>query len=86
MVGGSDVTNDHTAEFFYPPHLAAGPRPKIIWAPNSATWGQQVPVQYSTVDPVNRAILIRTGSATHSQGFGELTVRQLSGGTVCDAA
>ncbi|PRW56142.1 galactose oxidase [Chlorella sorokiniana] len=69
MVGGSDVTNDHTAEFFYPPHLAAGPRPNIVWAPDAATWGQQLPVQFTTVDPVDRVILIRTGSATHSQGF-----------------
>lgn len=72
MVGGSDVTNDHTAEFFYPPHLVAGPRPTIKWAPDTATWGQQLPVQYSSTDAVNRVILIRTGSATHSQGFGEL--------------
>lgn len=71
MVAGSDVTNDHTAEFFYPPHLAKGPRPKIIWSPDSTSWGQKLPVQYSTVDAVDRVILIRTGSATHSQAFGE---------------
>ena len=58
-----------------PPYLNKGARPSILGAPVSTFTGQQITVSYShsnaANDPVTRAILIRTGSATHSQAFGE---------------
>lgn len=58
-----------------PPYLNKGARPSILGAPASTFTGQQITVSYShsnaANDPVTRAILIRTGSVTHSQAFGE---------------
>jgi hypothetical protein len=73
MISGSDVTDDRTAEFFRPPYLNKGARPDITSAPGSTFTGQQVTISYSHSnagsDPVDRAILIRTGAVTHSQAF-----------------
>ena len=58
-----------------PPYWNKGARPAITSAPGSTFTGQQITVTYSHSnagsDPVERAILIRTGSVTHSQAFGE---------------
>ena len=59
-----------------PPVVNKGARPSITSAPASTFTGQQITVTYSHSnagsDPVERALLIRTGSVTHSQAFGEL--------------
>lgn len=70
LVGGSDTTNDHTAEIFSPPYLQRGPRPVLAAAPSFIRVGETIEAQFSSADPVDRAILIRTGAVTHSVAFG----------------
>lgn len=70
MTAGSDVTWDQTAELFSPPYLSKGPRPGITQAPSFHTAGADLAVKYESEDPVTRAILIRSGTATHSMNFG----------------
>ena len=70
-VAGSDVTWDTTAEIFTPPYLSWGPRPVIAQAPADIQPGATLTVLYLSADPVDRAILIRTSSVTHSMPFGE---------------
>lgn len=71
MVGGSDVTNDKTAEIFTPPHLAIGPRPAILDVNDNVLPGAKLRVRYQSADKVVKALLLRTGATTHSMAFGE---------------
>ena len=76
MVGGKDgLFNvppfkypEHRIEIFSPPYLFRGPRPAITAAPPSAGYGQNVAVTVSTAQTgaVDRAVLIRPGTVTHS--------------------
>lgn len=70
MATGSDVTGDKTYELYSPPHLSLGPRPIIYLAPERVAYGQEIGLQFASADPVQRVILIRTGSSTHSVNFG----------------
>ncbi|PSC67212.1 kelch motif family isoform A [Micractinium conductrix] len=74
MVAGSDVTYDTTAELYSPPYLSQGKRPVIIGGvPEAVTRGQVLAVDYSTkggvLGKVTRALLLRTGTCTHSSQF-----------------
>lgn len=71
MVAGSDVTYDGTAEIFSPPYLALGPRPAITSAPAALRPGDVLRLGYSSADPVDRVLLLRSGAFTHSMPFGE---------------
>ncbi|PSC67066.1 galactose oxidase, partial [Micractinium conductrix] len=73
MVAGSDVTYT-TAELYSPPYLSQGKRPVIIGGvPEAVTRGQVLAVDYSTkggvLGKVTRALLLRTGTCTHSSQF-----------------
>lgn len=59
------------AEFFSPPYLFMGPRPKLINAPDDIFPGDVVVAKYASAAPVTKALLIRAGASTHSMQFGE---------------
>lgn len=69
MVAGSDVTYDGTAEIFFPPYLSLGPRPAITAAPAAMRPGDVLRLGYTSTDPVDRVLLLRTGAFTHSMPF-----------------
>lgn len=69
-VAGSDVTGNQPAEIWSPPYLSLGPRPVITQAPNRLAPGQKLSLSYTSLAPVTRALLLRTGVSTHSQQFG----------------
>lgn len=69
MVAGSDVTYDGTAEIFSPPYLALGPRPALTSAPAALRPGDVLRLGYSSADPVDRVLLLRSGAFTHSMPF-----------------
>ncbi|PSC68470.1 kelch domain-containing [Micractinium conductrix] len=78
MIAGSDVTLGNYAEIFSPPYLSPqfGPRPRITKNPaNFRTGGglsANLTVSYALSDPkgrITRALLIRTGTQTHSIQF-----------------
>ena len=81
MMAGSDVTKDITAEIFTPPHLSLGPRPVITWAPDAIIPGATLTLRFASQEPVVKALLLRTGAATHSMFFGaSLGARRGGGG------
>ncbi|MFI6499585.1 galactose oxidase-like domain-containing protein [Nonomuraea typhae] len=61
------------AEIYAPPYLFAGPRPVITSAPPTWTYGSAQNLGVST--DVDRAVLIRLGSVTHSFDMGQRAVR-----------
>lgn len=65
------MSNDNTAEFLAPPYLSKGPRPRILSAPDSFQPGADLGVNYESVDPVAKALLLRMSTVTHSMQFGE---------------
>lgn len=46
-----------------------GPRPRISWAPGAIFPGDEIAVKHGSADPVTKALLIRTGTHTHSMAF-----------------
>lgn len=58
-----------TGEIFSPPYLFRGPRPTISAAPGSVGYGHSFVVQTPDGSNVERAVLIRPGSATHGVHF-----------------
>lgn len=68
---GSDVTGYQPTEMFSPPYLKLGPRPVITKAPDRLVPGRPLVVDYTSLAPVTKALLLRTGVSTHSQQFGE---------------
>src|SRR6185503_9176565 len=50
-------------EAFSPPYLCAGPRPEIVAAPTQIEYGR--PFDIVSAGAPDRAVLIRTGTATH---------------------
>lgn len=52
-----------------PPYLSKGPQPKISGGPTKIVPGDKIKLAYTSADPVERAILIRTGATTHSMAF-----------------
>lgn len=53
------------------PHLFRGPRPVVVSGSDAIVQGQDLKVQYTSQDPVTKALLIRTSATTHSMAFGE---------------
>ncbi|KAL4854334.1 Aldehyde oxidase GLOX1 [Chlorella vulgaris] len=68
MLAGSDVTGGTDAELWSPPYLSL-PRPTMGPVPASLKPGATFSVTYSSSTPVNRALLQRTATHTHSLGF-----------------
>ncbi|HEX6370092.1 MAG TPA: galactose oxidase-like domain-containing protein [Longimicrobium sp.] len=74
MVGGKDgIFNvppfkypEHRIEIFSPPYLFRGPRPVITSAPPAAGYGQSITVSTPQAAAVDRVVLLRPGSVTHS--------------------
>jgi galactose oxidase-like protein/Kelch motif protein len=62
--GGEKSAN--TAEIFSPPYLFRGPRPTIVAAPQTATYGQVVQVVTPDAPHISKVTLLRLGSATHA--------------------
>ncbi len=53
-------------QIFTPPYLSAGARPAITSAPTSASYGQNISINYTSSSPITEVVLRRPGSATHS--------------------
>lgn len=68
-IGGSDVTGETMAEIWAPPHLKLGPRPAITGAPDRFAPGDRIDLTFTSVAPVVKALLLRTGASTHSMAF-----------------
>lgn len=58
-----------TAELFSPPYLGIGPRPVVLTAPGTFYRGKDLAMRISTLEPITKALLLRTGVATHSMNF-----------------
>lgn len=80
------------AEIYTPPYLykqmdfaaTLAPRPSILSAPASATWGQAISVG-TDITSVKQVTLVKTGSATHTVDFDQRFIKPaytLSGSTV----
>jgi hypothetical protein len=66
LPGGGTDTNHFDAEIYSPPYLFKGPRPTIISAPASVTYGQTFNVQTSNGLSISKVTLIRLSSVTHA--------------------
>jgi hypothetical protein len=75
--GSPGPVNNLNAEIFSPPYLykqelllipRTAPRPAIVSAPATASWGQKLVVQ-ADVSNIRRATLVRMGSVTHTVDF-----------------
>ncbi len=62
----------NTDEIFSPPYLSQGRRPTITSAPSQANNGASFTI--TTPDTTSTAVLIRSGSATHTVNFDERIV------------
>ena len=65
------LTDDYTAEIYYPPYLfnpdgTLATRPAISSAPTQVAYGQQFTVETPNASAVSKATWIRLGSVTHS--------------------
>lgn len=61
-------------ELWSPPYLFQTPRPVIQSLANSASYGQQLSMSYSSSVPVQSVVLHRTGSSTHSFNYNQISV------------
>lgn len=73
-VSKNDGVNYKTAERYAPPYLFGAngeiaPRPQITSAPDTLTPGQIISVGVNSGLPIAKAVLLRTGSVTHSFSF-----------------
>ena len=65
--GGAPArVNEPNAEFFSPPYLFKGPRPRITAAPGALAYGQSFLVETPQAAEIGAVRLIRLGSVTHS--------------------
>ena len=60
-----NVPDEPSAEFFSPPYLFKGARPTITQAPSVIHYGQNFTVNTPDGATITKAVLIRTGAATH---------------------
>ncbi len=65
-----------TAEVYYPPYFFRGPRPAIRSAPGAIGYGTAFPVEVECQagDPLERIVLVRQGTMTHSFSFDQRIV------------
>jgi hypothetical protein len=86
---GANLPRELSAEIFSPPYLFRGPRPVIVEAPGSVTYGQSFYVATPDAPRVVRATLVRLGSVTHgfdqNQRFLELSLQRAAGGLTVTA-
>ena len=73
-VNAIDGVNYKTAERYSPPYLFGpngepAPRPQITSAPDTLTPGQIISIGVNSGLPISKAVLLRTGSVTHSFSF-----------------
>jgi hypothetical protein len=61
-----DPEEELRLEIFSPPYLFRGPRPVIVAAPNTVTYGQTITVETPQAASLRWAELIRPGVTTHS--------------------
>ncbi len=61
-------------EIWSPPYLFRTPRPVIQSMQSAAAYGQQVSIPYQSSIPVTHVVIHRTGSATHSFNFNQISV------------
>ncbi|MFL6236659.1 MAG: galactose oxidase-like domain-containing protein [Thermoanaerobaculia bacterium] len=84
-----------TGEIYSPPYLFKGPRPSILSAPSSIGYGSTFAVQTPDSADVQKVVLLRAGSVTHSVNFeqryvaltfspgeGQLSAAAPAGGTI----
>jgi hypothetical protein len=76
--------NPFTAEIFSPPYLFQGPRPTIVSAPASVTYGQTFFVQTPDAANITQVTWIRLSTVTHTfnenQRINLLNFSQAAGG------
>lgn len=86
---GPGLPRELSAEVFSPPYLFRGPRPSILGAPGSVSYGQEFLVATLDAHRVIRATLVRLGSVTHgfdqNQRFLELSLGRTAGGLAVTA-
>ncbi len=64
-------TDQLNAEFFSPPYLFKGPRPVIVSAPSTLSFGQGFTVQTPDAARIGSVVLMRFGSVTHDIDMGQ---------------
>jgi galactose oxidase len=81
--------NFNTAEIYSPPYLFAGPRPTLVSAPASVTYGQNFFVQTPSATSITQVSWIRLSTVTHtfneSQRINFLTFAQAPSGLTITA-
>jgi hypothetical protein len=86
---GAGVPRELSAEIFSPPYLFRGPRPSILEAPGSVSYGQSFYLATPDAPQIVRATLVRLGSVTHgfdqNQRFVELSLQRAAGGLMVTA-
>jgi hypothetical protein len=58
-----------TIEYFRPPYLFRGPRPKIRSAPKAVGYGERFTIETPDAAEISRVALVKPGTATHSVNF-----------------
>lgn len=67
LIAGSEATLDYRVQIYTPAYLQSGqPRPVLSGAPTSVTYGATFTVEFSGVDTITRATMIRQSAVTHS--------------------
>ena len=75
FIGGSETTAEHRAQIYTPGYLQNGkPRPTITSSPPSLGYSSPFPVRFSGVPSLDRVVLNRLASATHSNHFDQRQV------------
>lgn len=58
-----------TGEIYSPPYLFRGPRPSILSAPSTIAYGSTFTIQTPDSAAIQKVVLLRAGSVTHSVNF-----------------
>jgi hypothetical protein len=70
LSAGQDVSpRSTTIEYFSPPYLFRGPRPKISSVPRAVDYGERFTIETPDASEVSRVALVKPGTATHSVNF-----------------
>jgi chitodextrinase len=64
-------TDQFNAEFFTPPYLFKGPRPVIVSAPSTLSFGQGFTIQTPDAARIASVALLRFGAVTHALNMGQ---------------
>ncbi len=75
FIAGSETTAEHRAQIYTPSYLQNGkPRPAITSSPPTVGYSASFPVGFSGVPSLDRIVLNRLASATHSNHFDQRQV------------